>query len=80
MYAHGLHGRTVTRAQAQTEASGRKLGDHLRLLGHHQRMARKSRHNGGAQEDVLRAERRRRKGSNTVEARPASGHPSGLDA
>ena len=64
MYAHGLHGRTVTRAKAQTEASGRKLGYHLRLLGHHQRMARKSRHNGGAQEDVLRAERRRRKGSN----------------
>src|SRR4030095_9840117 len=43
-------------------------------------MARKRRHNGGAQEDVLRAERRRRKGGQTVEARPARGHPGGLDA
>ena len=57
--AHGLHGGAVTWAETQTEAPGSQLGHHLRLLGYHQRMARKGRHNGGAQSNVVRAERRR---------------------
>src|SRR5215470_70420 len=50
---HGLDGRTVAGADTETETPGCELGDHLRLLHHHQGMARKGRHDGRPQLDTL---------------------------
>src|SRR5262249_48877941 len=77
---HGLDGRTVARANTETETPGCELGDHLRLLHHHQGMARKRRHDGSPQLDVLGADCGSGEDGHTIEPCPACRHPGGVDA
>src|SRR5262245_46582280 len=77
---HGLNGRTVAGANAETETAGRELGNDLCLLHHHQGMARESRHDGGPQLDTLGADGGCGEDSDTVESRAARRHPGGVEA
>src|SRR5262249_48541723 len=77
---HSLDGRPVARADAKTETTGCELRAHLRLLHHHQGMARKGWHDGRPQLDALGAHCGSGKDGDTVEPRPARRHPGGVDA
>src|ERR1043166_2757147 len=74
---HGLNSGPMTGANTQAEASWSELGDDLGLLHHHQGMTRKGRYDRGPQLDMLRAQRCGSKEGDTIETRPASGHPDG---
>src|SRR6266571_8151416 len=76
---HGLDSGSMAGANAQAEASWGELGDDLGLLHHHQGMTWEGRYDRGPQLDVLRAQRCGGKDGDTVETRPASGHPDGVE-